>query len=65
MTGGIDAQIALQVLADQLRVGVGDYAIILVNDENIPLAVNARGRVVIGDGLFAAKRLVVAKRAVD
>ena len=47
IAGDIHPYRAMQALTQQIRVGVGDYLVVLIDDEDIPFAIHACGRVVV------------------
>ena len=49
IAGDIDAQVSLQVHANEIRIGVGDQLIVLIEDEDIIFAVRALRCVVVFD----------------
>ena len=52
-------------VADQVRVAIGDQYVVLIEDEHVPLTVDALGRVVVGQRRIKAVVLVVVDGLLD
>ena len=49
----------MQALTQQIRVGVGDYLVVLIDDEDIPFAVHACRGVVMGHHLQIGRHILI------